>query len=404
MACANISDVMAAATEYLSPMIYKLATFDSYWDTAIRRTVFEPNSGLTHTGFTVNNSAPTSTTVDWDPVALANGSNGGACNTTYTDVTVGFTSFTYTPVKHGWRGPLLCRDDLYFDHEPRKFIEGYVANLANFVNLDWNFQLERQYSKLVPIYVAGANFGTPTAANSNRTAPQATSELTLEMLETLATNLIYNRATNPDTYGFVSYTDVGPTFTLAIGLEMAQKIVRNVPEWRQDIRWAEPSLFMKRIGATKVIQNFRYLPVQLPPRYTYDGSKYVEVARFLNISPTKGTAQDINPAWLSPASAPYEGAFVVNPDVMEAQIVRPDSMVGSLTFNGYGYQGEWKWITGPEAVSDGSEGNFCYDPFHKKGRHLAEMIYSPAPAANPKAGALVIYKRCAANYTLATCT
>ena len=404
MACANIADVMSAATEYLSPMIYKLATFDSPWDTVVRRTVFEPNSGLTHTGFTVQNSAPVSTTTDWDPVALANGSNGGSCDTTYTDVSVGFVSFTYTPVKHGWRGPLLCRDDLYFDHEPRKFIEGYVANLANYVNLDWNYQLERQYSKLVPIYVARADFGTAIAANATLTAPVATSELTLEMLETLAAALIYNRATNPDTYGFVSYTDVGPTFTLAIGLEMAQKIVRNVPEWRQDIRWAEPSLFMKRVGATKVIQNFRYLPVQLPRRFTHNGTRYIEVPRWKDMTTaTKGTPQDINPSWLSPSEAPYEAAYVLNPDVMEAQIVRPDSMVGSLTFNGYGYQGEWKWITGPEAVAV-VNGDACYDPLHKKGRHIAEMIYSPAPAANPKAGAIVIYKRCAANYTLATCT
>jgi hypothetical protein len=391
------------ATEFLSQRIFDLAMFDSPWDNLIRRGVFEPNTGLTHTGFTVQNSAPTSTTVAWDAVTLANGSNGGVCDTTYKDVTVGYQSFTYTPVKTGWRGPLFCRDDLYFDFEPRKFLEGYVANLANYVNLDWNYQLERQYSTLVPIYVAGANFGNPTAANATLTAPVATSELTLEMCETLATNLIYNRATNPDTLGFVSYTDVGPTFTLGIGLQMSMKIVRNVPEWRQDIRWAQPSLFMQRIGATKVIQNFRHLPVQLPRRFTHDGTKYVEVPRWINQSSTKGTTQEINPAWRSEASAPYEAAVVMNPDVMEALIVRPDSQVGSLTFNGYGYQGEWKWITGNDAVATAS-GDACYDPLHKKGRHISEFIYSPAPAANPKAGALIMFKRCATSYTLASCT
>lgn len=402
MSCANVFDVLPVATEYLSKEIYKRATFDSPYDTLIRRGEFMPNTGLTHTTFTILNSAPTNTS-DWDAVSLANGSNGGSCDTTYNQVNVGFKSETYSPVKRGWKGPLLCRDDLYFDHEPTQFIDGYITNLANYVKLDWDYHLERQYSTRVPIYVASAGFTTPTAANSTLTAPAATSELTLEMLETLAAVLIQNRATLPDSYGFVQLTDVGPTFTLNIGMEMSQKLIRNDPNYRQDIRWAEPSLFMKRIGATKVIQNFRHLVNVLPRRFTHDGTKYVEVPRWSNTTTTKGTAQDINPAWLSPASAPYEAAVVMNPEVFTAEIVRPPSAVSSVNWAPYGYQGEWKWVTGKDAIAE-ADGDACFDPLLKKGRHYAEMIYAPRPASNPKAGALVLFKRCAANYTLATCT
>jgi len=403
IACSSIFDVLPTATEYLSKEIYKRATFDSIYDTAIRRGEFAPNSGLTHTTFTVLNSAPTGVSADWDSVTLSNGSNGGSCDTTYNQVNVGFESRTYSPVKRGWKGPLLCRDDMYFDHEPAQFIDGYINQLANFVRLDWDYQLERKYSQFVPIYVARSAFGTPTAANSTLTAPVATSELTLEMLETLAAQLIQNRATVPDSYGFVQLTDVGPTFSLSIGMEMSQKLVRNVPEYRQDIRWAEPSLFMKKIGATKIIQNFRHMVNVLPRRFTHDGTKYVEVPRWSNTTTTKGTAQDLNPAWLSPASAPYEAAVVINPEVMVAEVIRPPSAVGQVNWSPYGYMGEWKWVTGIEAVSQ-ADGDGCFDPLRKKGRHYAEMYYAPKPAANPKAGALVIFKRCAANYTLATCT
>lgn len=403
MACANVFDVMPVATEYLSKEIYKRATFDSVYDTVIPRGEFAPNSGLTHTTFTVLNSAPTSVTADWDSVTLANGSNGGSCDTTWNTVNVGYQSATYTPVKRGWRGPLLCRDDLYFDHEPAQFIDGYIQNLADFVSLDWNYQLQRKYVRSVPIYVCRSGFATPAAASSTLTAPQATSEVTLEMLETLAAQLIYNRATKPDSYGFVQLTDVGPTFSLEIGMEMSQKLVRNVPEYRQDIRWAEPSLFMKKIGATKVIQNFRHVISPLPLRFTYDGTKYVEVPRWSNTSATKGTAQDINPAWLSPASAPYEAAVVLSPYVMTAEVVRPPSAVGAVNWSPYGYMGEWKWVTGIEAISQ-ADGDGCFDPLRKKGRHYAEYIYAPRPGANPKAGAVVIYKRCAESYTLSSCT
>jgi hypothetical protein len=407
MACSNVFDIMPVATEYLSPEIYKRATFDSIYDTLIQRGIFEPNTGLSHTTFTVLNSAPTSVTAAWDTVTTTGiGEGPNSCDTTYNQVNVGFKAEQYFPYKRGWKGPLLCKDDLYFDHAPEAFLEGYIQNLANYVRLDWEYHLQRTYARRVPIYVAGSGFATPTAANSTLTAAAATSQLTLEMLETLAAQLIQNRATLPDSYGFVSLTDVGPTFSLDIGMEMSQQLVRNVPEYRQDIRWAEPSLFMKRIGATKVIQNFRHLVNVLPMRFTHDGTKYVEVPRWANVGGsdiTKGTAQDINPNWINPATAPYEAAVVLSPEVFQADIVRPQSAVGSLNWSPYGYQGEWKWVTGPFAIG-AADGDACYDPLLKKGRHFAEMIYAPRPRSNPKAGAIVIFKRCAANYTLATCT
>lgn len=394
---------MAVPTEYLSKEIYKRATFMSPFDAAVPRGVFAPNSGLTHTTFTIQNSAPTSTSLDWDEVSLANGSNSGACATDFQQVNVGYTALTYTPKKRDWKGPLFCRDDMYYDHEPEQFVDGYITQLANFVRLDWDYQLERRYHSFVPIYVAGAGFYTPTAANATLTAPQATSEITTEMLEGLAAQLIYNRATNPDTYGFVSYTGNGPTFSLSIGLEMNQKIVRNNAEYRQDYRWADPGMFMQAIGATKVIGNFRYLSTDLPRRFTYDGTKYVEVPRWSNASATKGTPQDINPAWISPASAPYEAATVLNRDVFVAELVRPPAAVGGIRWDPYGYQGEWKWVTGIEAISQ-ANGDACFDPLKLQGRHYGRMIYAPRPGANPKAGAVILFKRCAEVYTLSSCT
>lgn len=336
-------------------------------------------------------------------MTLATGENAGACATDFQQVNVGFIARTHTPKKRDWKGPLFCRDDLEYDHNAAGFIEGYLTRLSQFVRLDWNYQLERRYHSMVPIYVAGAGFYTPTASNATLTAPQATSELTTEMLEGLAANLIYNRATNPDTYGFVSYTGNGPTFTLSIGMEMANKIVRNNAEYRQDYRWADPGVFMQGLGATKVIGNFRYLTTELPRRFTYTGGAYVEVPRWRNVTATKGTPQDINPSWRSPAEAPYEAATVMSRDVLIAEIIRPSASVGGLRFDPYGYQGEWKFVTGSDAISQ-ADGDACFDPLKLQGRHYGRMIYAPKPGPNPEAGALVLFKRCAEVYTLSSCT
>lgn len=394
---------MAVPTEYLSNEIYKRATFKSVFDTVVPRGVYARGTGITHTTFTVQNSAPTTTTADWDAVTLANGSNAGACATSFNQVNVGYTARNYSPVKRDYMGPLWCRDDFEYDHNADQFVDAYITQLANYVRLDWEYQLQRRYARFVPIYVAGASFYTPTAANSTLTAPQSQSELTTEMLEGLAAQLIYNRATDPDTFGFVSYTGNGPTFSLSIGLEMNQKIVRNNAEYRQDYRWADPGVFMQGIGATKVIGNFRYLSVDLPMRFIYDGTKYVEVPRWADEASTKGTPQNINPNWLNPAYAKYEAAFVLNPNVMIAEIVTPSATVGGLRFDPYGYQGEWKWVTGRDAIGTTSS-DACFDPLHLQGRHFGRMIYAPKPGSNPQAGAIIIFKRCAETYTLSTCS
>ena len=58
----------------------------------------------------------------------------------------------------------------------------------------------------------------------------------------------------------------------------------------------------------------------------------------------------------------------------------------------------------PRQVCSGHYVPVTPTPLRKKGRHYAEFIYAPKPAANQKAGAVVFFKRCAASYTLATCT
>ena len=50
-------------------------------------------------------------------------------------------------------------------------------------------------------------------------------------------------------------------------------------------------------------------------------------------------------------SASYEAAFIIHPEVMEAQIPQPLSSVGSgVTFNANDYKGDFKWLNIPDAV------------------------------------------------------
>ena len=280
MACGNPLDAFRAATEYLGPDLYKLASFKGVMINLIDRGVFAPNTGLTHSTFTIANQEPTTVDRPGTAVTLVNGSNSGSCAYDFTQVNWGYTEKTHSPVKLQWKGPLVCKDDQYFNFSPDRFLNEYVTKLGEYVENDLEHHLQYYYMRRVPIYVCRTDFDTEVApvgdSATTFTAPQATSELTQQMLDTLSVELIQNRSLMVDQNGFITLGDEGPLWSLAIGQQASQLIAQNNSEFRDDIRWAQSgagnqSELMKRLGANRTIKNFRHVPWLLPPRFTYSG-------------------------------------------------------------------------------------------------------------------------------------
>jgi hypothetical protein len=352
--------------------------------------------------FEMGNAYPTTDERTWDSYTLANGSNQGACGYNFEDYTVGFDELTYSPTHFQMRGPLLCKDDLNFDHLAPQFLNGYVEELTKLVQVEMDNKLMKEYYTKVPKAVMTAAFPI-SAAGASLTLDEAVSDLTQEALDKAYIHLIHKRASNPDSNGFVSLANGGPLFSLYLGMEASQAIILNNAEFRDDLRQGSMnSELFRRLGANTAIKGFRHIINPLPPRFSYNSGTgtYERVNTFANVSGTKGTYQDINPDYLDATTAPYEGAFVLSPDVMTWDWVRPDNQVGSTRWEPQSYMGDWKFITGPEAcASDGSG----YDPFHKNGRHIAEMAGAAKPGANRSAGLMILFKRCQLN-TLTTVT
>lgn len=400
MACGNIYDAFKVASEHLGEEIYRRASFSSIWGNLIPKGEFPKHVGLTKTVFEMGNAYPTADERTWDSYTLANGSNTGACGYNFQDYTVGFEELSYSPTHFQMRGPLLCKDDLNFDHLAPQFLNGYVEELTKLVQTEYDNKLMKEYYTKVPKAVMTSAFPI-SAAGASLTLAQATSDLTQEALDKAYIHLIHKRATNPDSNGFVSLANGGPLFTLYLGMEASQALSLNNADFRDDLRQGSMnSELFRRLGADTAIKGFRHVINPLPPRFSYAAGAYTRVNTFSNVSGTKGVYQDINPNYLDPSTAPYEAAFVMSPDVMSWDWVRPDNQVGSTRWEPQSYMGDWKFITGPEAcASDGSG----YDPFHKNGRHIAEMAGAAKPGANRSAGLMILYKRCQLN-TLTTVT
>jgi hypothetical protein len=227
--------------------------------------------------------------------------------------------------------------------------------------------------------------------------------LTQQLLDKVAVKLIHSRATNPDSQGFISMQDGAPLFTLSLGMEAHQSVLLGNSEFRKDLREGQMNFeLFKRLGANTAIKNFRHVIDPVPIRFTFSGGTYTVVERYVNVTGSKGTYQELNPAWEDASSAPYEGAWIVSPWVMTWDWVRPSNVVGPVSFDPMSYMGEWKWITGPQACATDGTG---YDPMGKHGRHVAELAGAAKPGPNRESGMLIIFKRCQlATITGTTCS
>lgn len=400
MACTNVFDAFAVPTESLDKGVYLLASYQSIWLNLIQRDEYPSETGLTQTNFTIGRQEPATDEETWSAITLATGENEGACDASWNDVDFGYTARTYSPERLQLQGPVICKEDLTFDHNPGQFIDKYLRAIAIRAQRSWENRYLKLYMNFSRKGIADTTFSL-TDPGATFTQPIATSEITQEMLDLVAQELIQAGATMPDSQGFYSLGEAGPLFSLLIGMEASQHITKNNSEFRNDIRWGyagepEDAPLLMRLGASLTIKNFRHIINIFPPRYTYNGTAYVRVNTFESEAATKGTVSDVTAAW---KAAPYEAAIVLSPWVFKSRIVRPTNASGSLTWNPTSHMGDWQFVRG--AFKWDTD---CVDPLEKKGRHFAEMWHA-AEQMFPEFGVTIIFKRCPLNsFTQVYCT
>ncbi len=287
MAC-DAFDAFKTATENLSPEIYRNASWQSIWLNLIKRETYPMGIGTTRTTFTVANVEPTSEDEDWGPIVVT-GQNGaptaGACDATFNARSVGFNERTYVPEDFNLRGPIICKDDLTFDHQVDKFLRAYMEELTKRSQRSWENRYESIYSQyarkvvLTSAMTITDTVGKPWTGSTGLLSgtsvvalAKPTSVLTQEHLDVLAVELIDAGATNPDSTGWITLGESGPEFSMLVGINESAAIAKNNSEFRNDIRYGMPSELLKRLGAGRVIKNFRHIPSLRPPRFAYGGT------------------------------------------------------------------------------------------------------------------------------------
>lgn len=399
MACAELT-AFATATESLDDRIIRSPRLGRarFWWNAIPHGTFVKNQGVTRTTFSMKPSEPQDDPTAWTNITL-DGSSGQptpACSTDYEDIDVGYYRRTYGPKRRDFRGPVLCKRDFTFQHDIEAFLDGYVDEMGRYITRIWEFALRDDYMNFGDIFVDYTKYYGP---NAFATIPVPTMDLTQEMLDDVASDLIDVGAGLPDGKGYVMEGEEGPMFTLYIDKRTSANILVNNTARREDARFAamgkgtdsEMSLW-KAVGDNRVIGNFRHRVTDIAPRANNVGGALQIVQPFRTISEITSNGEQLTGAY---RAARYEAAIVVVPAAMTAEIVAPTDWKFPNMAN---YMGDLQFKIGGNVICDPP----VYDPLGERGRHFANIEYAPRPD-RPYVAKTVWYKRCFSTRTTVTC-
>lgn len=395
MACTELS-AFRVATESLSNDIKNNPRLGRamFWKNMIPSKTFVTGQGILRSTFTIKTSEPTDDQTQWVAKSLSQGILS-ACSRTWEDIGVGYYERTYGPKQRSFAGPIICKQNLLYQHAAEAFVDKYVLEMQRYIARVWEFTLRGDYINFVPWFVDVDNVITKyNGPNAIATAPRAYQGISYDSLQSVAQQLINVGAGAVDN-GYVNIGNGGSIFPVEIDMTSSANILRSNSTIAEYAKYASmgkdgegnTSLFSP-IGANRVIGNVRHVPTDLPLRFDYN-SGYSLVTPFKDVSVMDSYDDPLTDAY---KNADFEAAVFMNPDVFDAEMVMPPNWpIRSIDGapDPTSYNGTLEFIAGAERVCSPAE----YDPLHEKGRHFATLEYAPAPNY-PNFGAVLIYKRC----------
>lgn len=476
-ACTAIADQLRAKSEDLSETLYVRASWRDPWLGLVPRGNYDKGTGYVRSSFQIGRSEPSTDEESWQTIQKLSDNASGACALTYNQTYNGFHEDQYKPEMFGLMGPLVCQDDFTMYWKSAEFWEKYFQALEKRNRKSVINRLGNIYRQYVPKAAANSSFTFVAGDVATQPAPQVvdlsglaasppTSELTQEMLDATAQELLEEGADEPNSNGWITQGPQGAVFPLLIGQNMSNRLFLNNSELRTDLNqsfqgWGEANPVIKRMGASGILKNFRHVINRFPARwalmrtgeqlnYTSTGlnsttgvQQYIQatiagaVATFTvkllsdnstvttftataaggqayvriptwtqstqSADATKGQVAVVNGVWRDAAVANYESVEVLNPWVMTEEVLMPVNSMPGMKLKPQNYFGEWNFVTGNDALLGIGGCTGITDPLHKQGRHFAEYRHALHPIF-PLFGRLILFIRCPSSFDTITCS
>lgn len=398
MACAELT-AFRTAVESLEQRILRSPRLgrQSFWRNMIQRGDYMKNVGVQRSTFTIKSTEPQDDQSLWTQITLSSGQPTPSCDTNYEDINVAMYERLYGPKQRRFRGPVICKADLTYMHEPEQFLNDYVDEMGRLIFRVWEFSERADHVNFGNIYIDGTKYAGP---NALLTAPRAFQGISQQNLNLMATGQInVGAGSNPDG-GYTVLGPNGPIFPLEIDMNDSEAVLTANSTIRDDARFSSMGHDSKAdfglwraIGCERVIGNYRHVPSNITPRLNFTGGVYVQVSPFKDILAVGSDGVILTDAYINAA---FGMCIQMTPDAYTAEIVTPADWRFPNTQN---YNGEWNFVIGGEKICNPP----VYDPEGERGRHFAKIVYAPKPKW-PYLAAAMVYKRCPVTTSLIFCS
>ncbi len=432
----------------------------------IPRSEYPKGAGYVRSKFEIARSVPDTDEEEWTPIQPADNDENpqGSCGIDYGATYVGEHENQYKPEMKGLKGPVVCQDDFTMNWQSEEFWASYFASLEKRSFLTISNRAGNVYRQYAYKAAASADFGWAVGKWQGAQPPPSvvdmtdyttgalglpTSELTQEMLDMTAIELMQEGADEGDTNAWISQGPDGPQFPLLIGTQMSHRLLLNNSELRSDFNqsftgWGDMNPVIKRLGASRVIKNFRHMITRFPARWisvpdgvtvnitatgstsssgtttTYANATGVTVLKRIptyvnsvaSFDATKGRAGVVNGVWndASPTVtvgsaddvAIYEEVLVLVPTALTMEVLMPVNSMPGMTLTPQNYFGEWKFVTGNDALLGDDSCAGILDPLHTRGRHFGNYRVAWQPS-QPRNARQILFKRCPASVDTIVC-
>lgn len=369
----------------------------NFWRNMVPRGTFMKNVGVTRSTFQIKASEPQDNQALWQAITLSAGIPTPACDTNYEDVGVGYYERTWSPKQRRFEGPVICKADLTYLHEPEQFLNDYVDEMGRYMARVWEFSLRADMLSFANWYVDGVKYAGP---NALATLPMAFQGISQSNLNLMATGQINVGAGSDPDGGYTVLGPNGPIFPLEIDMNDSEQVLTANSQIRDDARFAAMGHDSKAdfglwraIGCERVIGNYRHVPTNISPRFNFTGGVYVGVSPFKDVSVVGTDGVILTDAYINAA---YHVAIQFTPQAFTAEIVLPTDWRWP---NSQNYNGEWEFEIGGYRICNPAR----FDPEGELGRHFAKLVYAAKPE-HPYLAAAYMYKFCKPTTNLIFCS
>ena len=242
-------------------------------------------------------------------------------------------------------------------------------NFFKEMNIGFNY-----FTMLLKKFLVDSSGPRPNTANPYIYRPLGTARISMLNIELLEFFYEYMRRA-PDAVPF-DVTDGSPLFALVCSAQLQQRLYRDDPTLRQDVRFSGLSndLVTKYNFMSTIRSMFLPVPILYPRRFRYDTdiSDWIEVLPFeTNVPLQVGSYTAFNPNYENPSVATHEEVAIHGKYPFMIKYMPTATTLGENTSFGpeYSFMNSWQWVN-PMTMED---------PMRRVGQFVTSATIGLAP-------------------------